>query len=158
MSKKAIISFATLTLIIGYAEISSAKQNRGGRSASTVESAAASTQEDRLRAKFEDQSDQALADADLAPEFHADYRVKKGAPQLQVRVENLELGTVVDVYINNVKIGSATIEQDGTGTEAALDFKKGEWPAGLPMELSAGMIVRIMSGTTLLFEAPFAVK
>ncbi len=156
MSRKTIVPFLALTLIIGYAEISAAKQNRGGRSA--VESAASSTQDVRLRAKFEDESNQELADADLAPEFHADYRIKKGTPQLKVRVENLELGTVVDVFVGNVKIGSATIEQDGEGTEAALDFKKGEWPAGLPMEITAGTIVRVMSGNTLLFEAPFEVK
>ncbi len=157
MSRKSIVPLMALTMMIGYAQISEAKRNRGGRSA-TIENSASSSQDVRLRAKFEDETDEALADADLAPEFHADYRIKKGTPQLKVRVENLELGTVVDVFIGNVNIGSATIEEDGAGTEAALDFKKGEWPAGLPMEIAAGTIVRIMSGNVLLFEAPFEVK
>lgn len=148
-------------LVAGISESSPAASGKGkSGSASQVSNStsSAAAQDVRLRAKFEDESDEALADADLAPEFHADYRVKKGVPELKVRVENIELGTVVDVYIQNLKIGTATVEEDGEQTEAALDFRKGEWPAGLPTTLTAGMVVRIMSGATLLFEAPFEVK
>lgn len=155
MYSKAIVPLIAMTILIGYADDSEARRNRGGRG-ETVQSS--SSQDTRLRAKFEDESDEALAGADMAPEFHADYRIKKGTPELKVRVENLELGTEVDVYIENLLIGSAVIEEDGTGTEAALDFRKGAWPTGLPMELTAGMVVRIMNGDTLLFEAPFEVK
>ncbi len=163
MSRKALVPLMALTLIIGYGEISSAASGKGKEGTARSESqasnsASSSARDSRLRAKFEDESDPALADADLAPEFHADYRIKKDVPELKVRVENIEIGTVVDVYIENLKIGSATVEEDGEGTEAALDFRKGEWPAGLPTALTAGMVVRIMEGATLLFEAPFAAK
>jgi len=112
----------------------------------------------RLRAKFEVEAANE-AEEDTTPEFHADYRIKKGVPELKVRVENIAAGTVVDVFIQNLKIGSATVEaEEGEGTEASLDFRKGAWPVGLPAALTAGMVVRIFSGNTLLFEAPFAVK
>lgn len=155
MYSKAIVPLIAISILIGYADDSEARRNRGGRG-EAVQST--SSQDTRLRAKFEDQSDDALDDADLAPEFHADYRIKKGTPELKVRVENLELGTIVDVYIENLLIGSAEVVQDDVGTEAALDFRRGDWPTGLPMELSAGMVVRIMVGDTLIFEAPFEVK
>ncbi len=159
MTKSNWIVAASFLMIAGYygnTAFAASGSGKGGSAASAGNAGGATASADvRLRAKFEVDAE---ADVDTNPEFHADYRMKKGVPQLQVRVENIELGTVVDVFIQNLKIGSATVEADGVGTEAALDFKKGQWPAGLPTELTAGMVVRIFSGTTLLFEAPFEAK
>lgn len=150
--------FTTTMFVIAvayYGQVSYAASGKGGSKVQNPSAPAAST-EIRLRAKWEDPAQQNNPELqDTLPEFHADYRLKSGVPQLQVRVENIELGTVVDVFVQNLKIGSATVVQDGLGTEAALDFKKGAWPAGLPTTLTAGMVVRIFSGSTLLFEAPF---
>ncbi len=120
----------------------------------------------RLRAKYEDPANEqapaegaeAPAEEMLLPEFHADYREKKNSNILKVRVQNLEIGTEVTVFVDDVNIGSAVVEANDVGTEAALDFKKGEWPSGLPTTLSAGMMVSIFSGEQLLFEAPFEAK
>ncbi len=167
MSGLSVCTAVIFSLVAGYygqATYAASGSGKGGTAAagnavsnsgSANGDAAAAGADVRLRAKFEVE---AAVDDDTAPEFHADYRIKKGAPELKIRVENIEVGTVVDIFIQNIKIGSATVEADGAGSEASLDFKKGAWPAGLPTTLTAGMMVRVLSAAVLLFEAPFEVK
>lgn len=158
MSRLFSITVLAVSMItVGYADLAAARQNRGGRTASNSESTSAST-DIRLRAKFEVEAedDAEVEIEDTAPEFHADYRMKKGVPRLQVRVENIELGTEVSVVIGDMNIGSAIVEADGIGTEAALDFRGADFPAGLT--ISEGSMCRIYAGEQLLFEAPFQVK
>ncbi|MGE4132023.1 MAG: hypothetical protein AB7F86_10330 [Bdellovibrionales bacterium] len=167
----------SLTLCMAiYGLDSEAKQNRGGKTAETETTSnqrrggrnqAASTEsttasaDTRLRAKAElvDESELGSGvETETIPEFHADYRIKKGVPELKVRVENFSVGEVFNVYLEDVLIGSVTIVLDGTKTEGALDFRRGDWPANLPAELTTGMMVRIVQGEAIIFEAPFESK
>lgn len=158
MYAKATVSMIALALTLTFASVSEARQNRGGSNSTTASTTTAST-DIRLRAQAEDKTDPALAAADLAPEFHLDYRFKKGHPQIQVRVENFEAGSMFDVFIENLKIGSVTVVLQADGElEGELDFKNGSWPAGLPTTLTAGMMVRIVQGATVIFQAPLQAK
>lgn len=150
MLRQTLVPMLAMTMLISYSTESFAKN--GGSSTSTTTQ---STQI-RLLAKGEINMGAAASAADMNPEFHADYRVKKDLPQLKVRVENFEPGAKLDVYIENLKIGTAVI--DPVTLEGELDFKNGVWPAGLPTELKAGMNVRILSGTAVLLQGAFQAK
>lgn len=149
MFRQTLVPVLVVSMMIGFSQASFAK---GGVKPSTT----VSSTQIRLIAKAEINMGAASTAADTNPEFHADYRVKKDIPQLKVRVENFEPGAKFDVYIENLKIGSVTI--DPVTLEGELDFKNGVWPAGLPTELKVGMNVRILSGNAVLLQGAFAAK
>lgn len=151
MLRQTLVPMLAMTIMISYSTESFAKN--GGRSTPSTTTQATQI---RLLAKGEIDMGAAASAADTNPEFHADYRIKKDLPQLKVRVENFEANAKFDVYIENLKIGTVVI--DPVTLEGELDFKNGVWPAGLPTELKAGMVVRILSGTAVLLQGAFQAK
>jgi hypothetical protein len=150
MLRQTLVPMMALSMMISFTSESFAKGGGGSNSTTT------SSTQIRLLAKGEINMGAAATAADINPEFHADYRTKKDIPQLKIRVENFEANAKFDVYIENLKIGSVVI--DPVTLEGELDFKNGVWPAGLPTQLKAGMMVRILSGTAVLLQGAFQAK
>lgn len=140
-----------------YAQPSAAKRTAAEQAAKDAEKAAKKAAKSsnsarvRLDANFEtDPLEETVA------ELHAKYRNESGKIRLDAEAEGLDDGTVVQVYVGGIKIGDITVVE-GVGEISFRDAAS--WPAGLPMELTAGTMVRFLDAAgNILAEGPFVNK
>lgn len=76
----------------------------------------------------------------LTPSGHADFRAGNGRAQLDVQVEDVKVpvGTMLDVYLNNNKIGTIRVEALTLGGELELNSQDG---AMVPNVASGSVVV-----------------
>lgn len=98
-----------------------------------------------VRAKLDEvaNSDEAV-EIEEGREATVRYRSKDGKHLLKVRVERFALGSAFLVTVNGISLGEIESIQQPEGIEAGLDLNDGNWPQGLPLELTAGMTVKIV--------------
>lgn len=112
--------------------------------------AAASTRV-RLDANFE--ADPAV---ETDAEYHAKFRNDGGKIRLDAEASGFPDGTMVQVFVGNIKIGVITV----LAGEGEISFRDAAtWPVGLPMDLKAGTMVRFLDmANKVLAEGPFVAK
>lgn len=102
-----------------------------------TKTSARSSERVRLQMKLrldEEEGDEAT-EVEQGRELAVKYRVQSGKTRLDAHVEGYPEGTLMDVYIGDLKIGSVTVEALGEGE---LTFNDTNWPTGLPLSLPAG--------------------
>lgn len=75
------------------------------------------------------------------------YRVKSGLHKLTAEVEGFADGDVMKMYvvINNKEVLVASLElvDDGTIPRQEVEFDDATWPAGVPLDLPSGTLVKV---------------
>ena len=76
----------------------------------------------------------------LTPSGQADFRARSGRADLKVEVEdvNVPVGTVLDVYVDNAKVGTITVAAVTLGGELDLNTQDG---AVVPKEAKGSVVV-----------------
>ena len=80
----------------------------------------------------------------LTPSGHADYRARNARKELRVQVEDVSVpvGTVLDVYVDNAKVGTITVVAVVLGGELELNSQDG----ALVPNVAKGSVVVVKKG------------
>lgn len=76
----------------------------------------------------------------ITPSGHADFRAREGRAQLNVQVEdvNVAVGSVLDVFLDGIQIGTITVAAVTLGGELELNSQDG---AIVPSVASGSLVV-----------------
>lgn len=146
----------TIFFVGVFTVIHSAEAKNGGRTAV----ASASADRVRLQAKFAlDEIDGADEAVEIeGRELRVRFESRSGRARLDSEASGFEAGTVIQVYVGNIKIGDITVE---AGTlEGEISFRDAaSWPSGLPMNLLAGTVVTFRdAANAVLATGPLQAK
>lgn len=89
----------------------------------------------------------------LTPSGHAEFRARSGRSDLRVEVEDVSVpvGTVLDVYVDSVKVGTITVAEVTLGGELELNSQDG---AVVP-KVAKGSVVVVKNGETGIVAGVF---